>query len=159
MVTGLGLTGTVVSYHRPMATDVTLYLVNPGDQSFSSQVVGSLTIRGIKFSGQVYEGQRCLNVDVETHPPAQHLTWNDGKVERPVGLAWLQLFASLWTRMNPRSEVGTIHIIDSGALRARWARNGIEVTPLILRVMSQCPRGAAGGHGNLMTNNALNCTI
>lgn len=99
-----------------MAPDVTLYLVKPGDQGFLSQAVGCLTIRDIEFSGQVYEGQRCLNIGVETHPPAQPMTWNDGKADRPVALSWLQLSAELWTRMNPRAVIGSIHIDQQGML-------------------------------------------
>jgi hypothetical protein len=99
-----------------MTTDVTLYLVKPGDQGYSSPAVGCLSIRDVQFSGQVHEGQRCLNIGVETHPPTQFLTWNDGKSDRPIALSWLQLVVELRTTMTPRAQIGAVHIDQQGML-------------------------------------------
>jgi len=99
-----------------MTTDVNLYLMKPGEQTYSSQAVGGLVIRGIEFSGQVYESQRCLDIGVESHPPSQALTTNIGNQERPVAFTWLQLTAEIWTRNAPRHRIGHIHIEQKGML-------------------------------------------
>lgn len=99
-----------------MTTDVTLYLMKPGEQTYSSQAVGCLVIRGIEFSGQAYESQRCLDIGVESHPPSQALTTTGGNEERPVAFTWLQLTADIWTRSAPRHRIGHIHIDEKGML-------------------------------------------
>jgi hypothetical protein len=99
-----------------MTTDATLYLVEPGSQQFSSQVVGSFAIRDIQFTGQVHESQRCLDLSVESHPPAQPLTFTKGGKAISVVFSWLQLEAHIWTQSAPRREIGKIHIDQRGML-------------------------------------------
>jgi hypothetical protein len=107
-----------------MTTDATLYLVNPGSQEYSSQAAGSLSIRGVQSSGQTVESQRCLDMQVESHPPSQLLTMKEGNRDVPVTFSWLRLEAHVWTRSTPRREIGSVHIDQQGMLPLGTSRNG-----------------------------------
>jgi len=111
-----------------MITEVTLYLVKPGEQMNSFQAVGCFVIRDIEFSGQLYGPQRCLDIEVESLPPSQVCKMPVGSEERPVAFTWLQLTAEIWTWNAPRHRIGQIHIDQKGMLpigpsrseRSRW---------------------------------------
>ncbi|MHB1526954.1 MAG: hypothetical protein ACYCZN_11865 [Candidatus Dormibacteria bacterium] len=99
-----------------MTTDTYIYLVQPGDQGSSIHPVGCFSIRGIEFSGQTIGSQKCLDIGVETHPPATPLTWKAGDSELAVALTWLQLKVEVWTRSTPRRRIGHVHIDQEGML-------------------------------------------
>jgi hypothetical protein len=111
-----------------MITEVTLYLVKPGEQMNSFHAVGRFVIRDIAFSGQLYGPQRCLDIEVESLPPSQVCKMPVGSEERPVAFTWLQLTAEIWTWNAPRHRIGQIHIDQKGMLpigpsrseRSRW---------------------------------------
>lgn len=107
-----------------MTTDATLYLVNPGSQQYQSQAAGTLSIRQIQFSGQTFESQPCLDITVESHPPAQLLSVPNGNQQIPITFSWLQLEAHVWTQSNPRREIGKIHIEQNGMLPLASTRAG-----------------------------------
>jgi len=107
-----------------MTTDAMLYLVEPGNQQYSSKAAGTFSIRQVQFSGQTYESQRCLDITVESHPLAQPLSVTSGNQQLPVSFSWLQLEAHIWTQSNPRREIGTIHIEQSGMLPLGSSRSG-----------------------------------
>jgi hypothetical protein len=99
-----------------MTTDVTLYLVHPGSQQYTNQVAGCLSVRDIQFTGQTFDSQRCIDLSVESHPPAQTHHVTHGGKEVPVGFTWLQLEAHIWIQSTPRREIGNIHIDPQGML-------------------------------------------
>jgi hypothetical protein len=100
-----------------MATDVTLYLVKPGDQTHSSQAVGRYTIRGIESTGQTIDSMKCLSIEVEAHGPQQALAVVDAKGQQhPLTVSWLQVAAVISTRTTPRRPVGQVHVDEKGML-------------------------------------------
>ncbi len=100
-----------------MATDATLYLVKPGDQTYSLQAVGRYTIRGIESTGQVIDSMKCLSIEVEAHGPQQPITVTDASGQQhPLTVSWLQLEAAIWTRTTPRRQVGQMHIDQKAML-------------------------------------------
>ncbi len=107
-----------------MTTDVTLRLVNPGSQQDDTTVVGYLSIRDVQFSGQTYESQSCLDLNVESHPLAVPLHIEKGNSKLPIFLSWLQLEAHIWTQSSPRHEIGTVHIEQKGMLPFGATREG-----------------------------------
>jgi len=127
---------TPFSYHQTMTTDAYLYLVRPGDPGFSNETVGCFSIRGIEFSGQTIDSQKCLDIGVETHPPLQPVVAKNGDKEVPVAFTWLQLRAEVWTRSTPRHRVGRVHIDQKGMLPnpASWLW---EVLPRDVEVIEE----------------------
>ena len=99
-----------------MAADLQLYLVRPGDRSFSSTPVGRFTIRGIESTGQTIGSMRCLSIEVEAHGAQQPLTVEDGKGKHPLSVSWLELGVSIATNTTPRRNVGRVHIDQAGML-------------------------------------------
>jgi hypothetical protein len=106
-----------------MTTDAYLYVVRPGDPGYSNETVGRYSIRGIEFSGQTLDSQKCLDISVETLPPLQPVTRKNGDKEIPVAFTWLQLKAEVWTRSTPRHRVGRVHIDQKGMLPLGAARS------------------------------------
>jgi len=99
-----------------MTTDVFLYLLKPGEQTYSFQPVGSFVIRGIESKSKKYESQRCLSIELESHPPSPDFTMTIGNEKRSPAFTWLQLTAEIWTRSVPRHRIGQIHIDQPGML-------------------------------------------
>ena len=107
-----------VSYHQSMATDVTLYLVKPGDQTNSSQAVGRYSLRGIESTGKTIDSTKCLSIEVESHGPQQPLAVTDAKGQQhPLTVSWLQLDVMISTRTTPRRTVGRVHLDEKGMLQ------------------------------------------
>jgi hypothetical protein len=100
-----------------MATDVFLYLVKPGDQTYSLQDVGRRIIRGVE-AGQTIDSMKCLGMAVEAHGVNPPLAIKDGKgQEHPLSSVWwLQLEVVISTQTTPRREVGRVHINQKGML-------------------------------------------
>jgi hypothetical protein len=100
-----------------MATDVKLYLVKPGDQTYSSQAVGRYSLRGIESTGQTIDSMKCLSIEVESHGPEQPLAVADAKGQQHLlTMSWLQLEVMISTRTTPRRPVGRVHIDEKGML-------------------------------------------
>src|SRR5579883_991503 len=100
-----------------MATDVTLYLVKPGEQTHSSQAIGRFSLREIEARGQTIDSMKCLSIDVEAHGPQQPLSVTDGKSQQHLlTVSWLQLEAVISTQITPRREIGRVHIDEKGML-------------------------------------------
>ncbi|MDA8316182.1 MAG: hypothetical protein M0010_13590 [Actinomycetota bacterium] len=99
-----------------MATDMTLYPVKPGDQTYSSQAVGGYSIREIEL-GQPLDSMKCLGIEVDAHGPQQPLVVTDGKNQQhPLTVSWLWLEVTISTQTTPRRQVGRVHVDQKGML-------------------------------------------
>lgn len=87
-----------------------MYLSRPGQSDFSSQPVGSFSIRDFLPNGQVVGSQRCISMDIETHPLAKPYTIKLANMEIAVVFEWVQLVAEIWILSIPRYQIGRIHI-------------------------------------------------
>jgi len=125
-----------------MATDVTLYLLKPGDQTHSTLAVGRYSIREIE-SGQTLDSMKCLGIDVEAREPQPPLTVPDADGQlHPLTVLWLQLEVTVFTQTTPRRQVGLVHINQEDMLplgpgsvgRATWTW---EVRPEDVEVVEQ----------------------
>lgn len=103
-------------YHQCVATDVTLYLVKPGAQTYSSQALGRYSLRGIESTGQTIDSMKCLSIEVEAHGPQQPLAVGDAKGQHLLTVSWLQLEVMISTRTTPRRSVGRVHLDEKGML-------------------------------------------
>lgn len=100
-----------------MATDITIYLVKPGDQTHSSQAVGRYSLRGIEFTGQTIDSMKCLGIEVEAHGAEHPFVISDQKGQQhPLTVSWLQLKVVISTQAAPRRQVGRVHIDERGML-------------------------------------------
>lgn len=100
-----------------MTTDITLYLVDPGNSMHSSRAVGHYTIRKIESTGQTIDSMKCLSIEVEAHGPQQALTVADERGQQhSLTVSWLQLTAVISTRTTPPHPVGRVHIDEKGML-------------------------------------------
>jgi hypothetical protein len=103
-----------------MATDVTLYQIEPAAQSHSSQVVGRYSLRGIESTGPSIDSMNCLSIDVEAHGPQQPLPTADKEGQKPLlTVSWLQLEVMISTWTAPRRSVGRVHLDERGMLPLR----------------------------------------
>ena len=102
-----------------MPYDVPLRVVQAGiDHQHSGFIsAGILTIRQVALSATLYEGSRCLEIEVETRPPVQQgltATTRSSAGDLPL-LTWLSLEASVRTTQVPARPVGRV-IIQDGAM-------------------------------------------
>jgi len=130
------------SYYQGVTTDANIYLVKPGDQQYSSEKVGCFSIRDIGFSGQSLDIQKCLDIEVETHPAVRPFTIKNGDAEIEVTFSWLQLKVEIWIRSIPRHRIGHVHVdqkgmLPMGATRSTPANWLWEVRPEDMEVIEQ----------------------
>jgi len=125
-----------------MATDVTLYLLKPGDQTYPTQAVGRYSIREIE-SGQTLDSMKYLGIEVEAREPQPPLMVPDADGQlHPLTVLWLQLEVTVFTQTASRRQVGLVHIDQEDMLplgpgsvgRAIWKW---EVRPEDLEVVDQ----------------------
>ncbi len=125
-----------------MATDVTLYLRKPGDQTYQAQAVGRYSIREIG-SGKTIDSMKCLGIDVEAREPQQPLTVPDADGQQhPLTVWWLQLEVTILTQTSPRRQVGLVHIdqkdmLPLGPGSVGYATWTWEIRPEDLEVVDQ----------------------
>lgn len=125
-----------------MATDVTLYLVKPGEQTYTPQPVGHYSIREIE-PGQTVDSMKCLGIEVDAHGPQQSLVAADAKGQQhPLTVLWLRLEVTISTRTMPRRQVGLVRVEEKAMLplgpgragRATWTW---EIRPEDIEVVDQ----------------------
>lgn len=101
-----------------MIAEISLYIRQSG------ACIGQISIRGVSSTGQTYNGQRCLDLEVEALPLSQRLTIRRGDVSTPVTVWWLQLSVELRTNRIPQRTIGRVRIDDAGMLPLAGARSG-----------------------------------
>lgn len=97
-----------------MTADISLYLAQPGALNRATSYVGQFVIRGVSSSGQVHQGQECLDLEVDTLPSSDPLTITRNNVPTPLTVSWLQLNVELRTNRVPQRRIGRVHIDDAG---------------------------------------------
>jgi hypothetical protein len=75
----------------------------------SRQVVGSIKISGVQFTGQTVNFQRVLDIEIQSLKP---FTQGDG--DEVFQYEWLQLEVAIWTIGHPRREIGRVHTAGDG---------------------------------------------